>query len=94
MVKTDSEKHTDEMPVSAAERDPILVIDLTERWTECHRCGAETPCKWGLPVDESGSYVPTWYQGEWAGVPACKACYEWHEALSEKIHRPFEAPLC
>jgi hypothetical protein len=72
--------------------DPILIINLWEPWIDCHRCGKPAPCKWGLPVGEDGSYVPTWFQGEWGGVPACKECYEWHQKASERI-KPSNTPL-
>lgn len=77
----------------AEAQDPILVIDLWVPWTTCHRCGTETPVKWGLPVGEGGEVVPDWWEGWWGGVPACKACYEAHAAWSDRLHRPFEAPL-
>lgn len=75
---------------------PILVIDFNRRFTECHRCGKETPLHWGLPVDaETGDLIPDWFEPEagWAGVPACEECYLWHARRSDDIHRPFEAPL-
>lgn len=76
------------------ETDPILVIDLSLPWADCYRCGKATPHKWGLPVDESGAIVPTWYESWWGGVPACKGCYELHQQWSEELFRPFDAPLC
>jgi hypothetical protein len=78
-----------------AQTDSILVIDLSPAWTDCHRCGKATPHKWGLPVDcETGNIVPTWFEGEWGGVPTCEACYEAHQRWSEELLRPFDAPLC
>jgi hypothetical protein len=62
----------------------VLVIDLNPREQECHRCGAVCPVKFGLPVDVGGDYVPNWYEGEWAGVPACEPCHRKHEAWSRR----------
>lgn len=56
----------------------VVVIELWPRWAECWACGADTPCHWGLPLDDTGQLVPNEYEGEWAGVPACKECYEAH----------------
>lgn len=61
-----------------------LVIDLNPREQECHRCGEVCPVKYGLPVDVGGDYVPNWYEGEWGGVAACRACYEAHEKWSNE----------
>lgn len=61
---------------------PLDVIVLDEKWTECHRCGAETLHCWGLPVDEFGDYVPNDYQGEWGGVTGCERCWREHEDWS------------
>jgi hypothetical protein len=72
----------------------LLIIDLSEAWTTCLRCGKETPHQWGLPVDAmSGGIVPNWYEGEWAGIPACRECYEKHALWSEQLLAPFDAPL-
>lgn len=61
----------------------FLVIDLNPRDQICARCGAVCPVGHGLPVDESGMVVPNWYQGDWAGVPACKKCHDEHAVKSE-----------
>ncbi len=61
------------------------VIDLNEYWTVCHRCNADTPHNWGLPVDENGEYVRNDYEGEWGGVPACEDCYTWHQLWSRDV---------
>lgn len=80
---------------AGAERYPVVIIDFQSAWTDCHRCGKATPHKWGLPVDsETGAIVPTWFDGDWGGVPACKACYEAHQAWSDRVAAPFDAPLC
>lgn len=62
----------------------MLVIDLNPREQECHVCRAVVPVGFGLPVDESGLIVPNWYEGEWAGVPACEPCYRRHKKWSEE----------
>ena len=56
----------------------VLLIDLNERWAECWACGADTPSRWGLPIDSSAELVPNDYQGDWGGVPACKSCFDAH----------------
>jgi len=61
----------------------ILVIDLNPREQICHRCNVTCSAEYGLPVGPDGGYVPNWYEGEWAGVPSCRTCYEWHERRSE-----------
>lgn len=77
----------------SAETD-ILVLDRWPQWTDCHRCGKDTPHKWGLPVDpDTGNIVPTWFEGDWGGIPVCEGCYEAHAQWSEKLVLPFEAPL-
>lgn len=63
---------------------PILVIDLNPREQECHRCGEVCPVKYGLPVGTDGRYVPNWFDGDWAGVAACKKCHDEHAAMSER----------
>lgn len=56
-----------------------LTIQLdNNRGTECRACGAECPVRYGLPVDDTGDFVENNFDGEWAGVPACKACYDAH----------------
>lgn len=56
----------------------VLEIELWPRWAECWACGAETPCQWGLPIDDCGDLVSNDYEGEWGGVPACQRCCEAH----------------
>lgn len=58
--------------------DRITVIDLNERWSDCHVCGEPTPARWGLPV-WNGFIVANDWPGEWGGVPACESCWEKHE---------------
>jgi hypothetical protein len=74
--------------------DPVLVINMGHPWIECHRCGKPAPHRWGLPVDcETGNIVPTWFEGDWGGIPACEECYLWHQRWSERLVQPFDAPL-
>ena len=62
------------------------VINLwDEHWTECFLCGKETPSRWGIPVNPEARIVPNNYTGEWAGVPACRECFETHRKWSERI---------
>lgn len=62
-------------------RPMVTVIHLWEHWTVCHRCNADTLCYWGLPVAaDTADYCAPDYKGEWGGVPACKACFDWYEA--------------
>lgn len=56
----------------------MLIIDMQEPWSTCRVCGAETPSRWGLPV-HAGLIVANDWPGEWAGSPACQACWERHE---------------
>lgn len=59
------------------------VIHLNEAWTECHRCGKDTPVRWSLPVRaDTAEYARNDYAGEWGGVASCKDCFEWHERWS------------
>jgi hypothetical protein len=59
----------------------VLTIRLDPpRWTTCHACGADCAVEQGLPVDETGAYVANDYEGEWAGVPACRRCFDVHAA--------------
>lgn len=74
--------------------DPVLVINLSEPWTNCSSCNKETPYKWGLPISEDGQIVPNWWPGEWGGVPACEECYKKHAAWSDRTEpMAFDAPL-
>lgn len=77
----------DRIPPMTAINDPILVINLWEPLVTCSRCGKDTLCKWGFPVDESGRIIPTWAE-EWSGgIPACKECYEFHQKWSEEVRK-------
>lgn len=57
---------------------PITVINMNERWTDCHICGEPTLAKWGVPT-WNGSIVANDWPGDWGGVPACEKCWEEHE---------------
>lgn len=74
----------------------FLLVDVSpRRGTTCAACGDETPVECGLPVDDAGDFVANDYTGEWAGVPACRRCYDFHaahgpaalEAMVEELHR-------
>jgi hypothetical protein len=57
----------------------ITLYPPQDRGATCHACGAECAVRYGLPVDgELGEYVENDFVGEWAGVPACKPCYDAH----------------
>lgn len=56
----------------------MVVIDLNERWADCHICGEPTPSRWGVPV-WNGEIVANDWPGEWGGVPACEKCWAEHE---------------
>jgi hypothetical protein len=68
------EAGTTELPL----RLTITLYPPQDRGTTCHACGAECAVQYGLPVDDSGHYVENDYAGDWAGVPACRACYQAH----------------
>ena len=55
-------------------RRPLWVLRLDAPVAECHGCGAEGPSRWGIPIWE-GFVLPNDWQGEWAGVDACEACW-------------------
>ena len=60
---------------------PVLVIELWPHEVACALCGTRLLLREsrGLPMYE-GEVVPDDWVGEWAGFPACSACY--------KVHRP------
>lgn len=61
----------------------FTVINLWDTYTDCHICNERTEVKWAVPVNSiDGSVVRNDYQGEWAGMPVCKACFDRHEAES------------
>lgn len=56
----------------------IVVIDmnaLLRPWSECVVCGIEEPNTQSVAVSDNGYVVSDDYEGEWAGMPACRACY-------------------
>lgn len=59
-----------------AERAAITVIELWPHYTDCHRCGNETPHRWGWPYYEDFIIgEPAWWQTEPGGVAVCRCCY-------------------
>lgn len=57
---------------------PVVIVDLSAHWADCHVCGEPTPCRWGLPV-WNGFIVANDWPGDWGGVPACQSCWARHE---------------
>ena len=57
-------------------RADITVIELWTRYTDCYRCGNETPLGFGWPYYETfiiGKGEP--WQEHGGGVPVCQCCY-------------------
>lgn len=66
----------------------VTVINLQEITVQCCVCGETDMGRWGVPVDDTGLIVANDYAGEWSGKPACRKCWEIHDAGGLVGHEP------
>lgn len=67
----------------------VNVIDLQCPMATCCICGEVDVSFWGVPIDtETALICANDYDGDWAAKPACKQCWEKHDAGQFVGHDP------
>lgn len=80
------------VPEYSRETGVVLVLQLDRPTYSCGACEQETDEELlGIPMYD-GQVLPNEWDGEWAGFPACRRCYNWQQTLAEPTDPPAEPP--